>query len=143
MRRRTKTLIYAASVMAIVIIAAVPTFFFCTFIWPYDVLSEFKIQVNEPVVSGGVMRVTVDYNKTRDWTPRRVTVSLLDGISIGLPHEFVQLPIGKHRTTLLVDVPDKVPPGHFTVQVGVDYDPFPWKIVSYAAKTDEPIEVIK
>lgn len=143
MTRRQKITMYAFALGAILFIVSVPTAFFCTLIWPYNVLKTFQITVDNPVIADDVMRVHVRYDKTRDWGPTKVEVSLLDGITIGLPFDPVRMPMGRRQTMILVPVPKNVPRGQYTVQLIVTYEAYPWKHVSYTAQTTKPIEVIK
>ena len=135
--------VYIGALVAACVVAITPVAFVSTFVWPYAVLTRLELTVSEPVIAGEPMRVTVDYDKRRDWSPQRVEVSLQDGFSIGLPFDAVRLPVGHHATTILVPVPPRVPPGQYFVQVAVTYEPFPWKAVTYTARTRESVEVIR
>ena len=110
--------------------------------WPYAFVTRLEIAAVNTPRAGGDLVVRVDYCKPEEAAPRNVRWTLINDVTIVLDHATTSLPAGCRVTTMVFGLSPQVPAGRYRIQVESLYEPWPWRRLSYLARS-VPFEITR
>lgn len=121
--------------LALTALTVLASVFVVTIVYPWDPIAKVEIAVVGQPIAGKDLIVSIDYCKSRAWTPTLVRWSLMNDVTVVLPTTTASLPTGCHVKRLAVPIPLHVAPGEYRLQEELTYQPWPWKYYTYVRQS--------